>query len=76
MLYGLWSFLEKYSHIKLLRFKLITLAFYLGEEINLWNELAVYGDAGPLKSNTDSYAVIFVFCKYKCVYVADNAKTG
>lgn len=58
MLYGLWSFLEKYSHIKLLRFKLITLAFYLGEEINLWNELAVYGDAGPLKSNTDSYAVI------------------
>lgn len=31
---------------------------YLDGEINDWNKLAVCGDVGPLKSNTDSYAVI------------------
>lgn len=44
--------------IKLLHFKLITLAIYLEEEVNIWNELAVCGDVGPLQSNTDSSAVI------------------
>lgn len=44
--------------IKLLHFKLITLAIYLDEEVNIWNEVAVCGDVGPLQSNTDASAVI------------------
>lgn len=71
MFYGLW----RYSHIKLLHFKLIALATYLDEEVNVWSELAVCRDV-PLKCNTGSYTVIFVFCKCECDYIVDNAKTG
>lgn len=56
MLYELWNFFR--DLFKLLHFKLITMDSYLDEEINVWNKLAVCGNFGPLKSNTDSYAVI------------------
>lgn len=41
---------------------------YLDEEINVWNKLAVCGDVGPLKSNTDSYAVILSSASQVCLY--------